>query len=105
MGCDLAITKEGESWKVSGNKCPRGEKYGIAEMTDPRRMVPTTVAIEGSTYPVIPVKTSAPIPKDKIFEVMKVLSDVKVKSPIKIGDVVVKNILSTGVDIVATKNG
>lgn len=104
IGCDLEIEQISDSYKVTGNKCPRGEKYAIEEMTAPKRVVTSTVAIEGSLYPVIPVKTEKAIPKEKIFDVMKVLSNVKLQAPIKVGDVVVSNIADTGVDVVVTKN-
>lgn len=89
---------------VTGNKCPRGKKYAIAEMIAPMRTLTSTVKIVGAFYPVISVKTAAPIPKEKIFAVMDVLSDIEVKAPLRVGDVVVKNVAGTGVDVVATKN-
>ncbi len=104
IGCTLHVEKSGDTYKVTGNKCPRGEKYGIEEMTAPTRIVTSTVAIEGHMHPVIPVKTVDPIPKEKIFAIMDVLSDVKLQAPVKVGDVVVKNVADTGVDIVTTKN-
>lgn len=104
-GCSLQIQqKDNSDYIVTGNKCPRGKQYAINEITAPTRIVTSTVKIQGATYPVICVKTTAPIPKEKIFEVMDILNDVSVKAPIKIGDVVVHNIANTGIDIVATKN-
>jgi CxxC motif-containing protein len=101
VGCALTIEKNSEGkWLVTGNQCPRGKIYAISEMTDPRRIVTTTVKIVGGLHAVVPVKTSSPIPKNKIFEVMDILSDVEVKAPVKIGDVVVKDIAGTGVDVV-----
>lgn len=102
LGCTLEITKDGESYNVSGNKCPRGKKYAIEEMTAPKRMVTSTVKINGGSYPVLPVKTFAPIPKEKIFAVMEILKTVTVDAPINVGDIIVANIAGTGVNIVAT---
>ena len=104
IGCALQVKKTAAGFIVTGNKCPRGKQYAIAEMTAPNRIVTSTVAIIGALHPVISVKTEYPIPKDKIFAVMDLLSDVELQAPIHIGDVVVKNISATGVNVVATKN-
>jgi CxxC motif-containing protein len=104
IGCDLHINKTAEGYAVTGNKCPRGKKYAIDELTAPTRIVTSTVKVTGGLYPVISVKTASPIPKDKIFVVMEVLTDISVKAPVKVGDVIVQNVAGTGVNIVATKN-
>ncbi|MEI8054567.1 MAG: DUF1667 domain-containing protein [bacterium] len=102
LGCDLEIDKSGTEFIVTGNKCLRGKKYAIEEITLPKRIVTSTVKITGGRHPVIPVKTSAAIPKEKIFTIMDILANVEITAPINVGDVVVKNIADTGVDIVAT---
>ncbi len=102
IGCMLTVEKTKDGIQVSGGKCPRGIPYAKQELKDPKRTITSTVRIDGWVYPVIPVKTASPIPKNKIFDVMKVLSDVVIKAPINVGDVVVKNILNLDVDIVAS---
>lgn len=106
IGCELTIIKnvDNNEYTVTGNKCPRGKKYAISELTAPQRTVTTTVAIENYIYPVIPVKTSQAIPKEKIFEIMQIASNVVIKAPIQVGEIVIKNIANTGVNLVATKN-
>jgi CxxC motif-containing protein len=109
LGCTLQIekiagSKDNDGYNISGNKCPRGKAYAIEEMTAPKRVVTSTVAIIGSTHPVIPVKTSTPIPKEKIFEVMQILSNLKVTSPVKAGDVLIANIANTDANLIATKD-
>lgn len=104
LGCTLIINREGDEIQVTGNKCPRGKKYAIEEMTAPKRIITSTVKITGGAHPVLAVKTSAPIPKEKIMEIMDILSDVAVTAPIKIGDVIVKNVAETGTNIIATQN-
>jgi CxxC motif-containing protein len=100
-GCHLTID---ENLTVSGNFCKRGEIYARNEIKNPTRIITTTVAVTNGTYPRLSVKTSVPIPKNKIFDVMGELRKVKVNAPIKLGDVIVKNILDTGSDIVATES-
>lgn len=104
MGCQLKVDDSDlNNIKVTGNTCKRGETYGINEVLHPKRMVTSIVKVEGKED-ILSVKTKEAIPKELIFEALYVLKDVKAKAPIKIGDVVVKNILNTGVDVIATKN-
>ena len=93
-GCLLTV--DGDN--VTGNMCPRGLDYAKEEQTNPMRIVTTLIKVDNM---VIPVKTSKEVPKAKINEVVKEIAGIKVKDT-KIGDVVLKNILNLGVDIVVT---
>lgn len=104
MGCHMEIEKNKDEYTVTGNKCPRGKEYGVKELTNPTRVVTTTVKVKGGVLNRLPVKTKGSIPKGKIFECMKVIDDIEVQVPISTGDVVIKDILNTGVDLVATRN-
>ena len=103
LGCPIEVEIEnGEVVAVTGNTCKRGDAYARAEITNPVRSLTTSVKVENGVHPVVPVKSSGPVPKDKMFECMKVINSATVKAPVKIGDVVIENILDLGVDIVAT---
>ncbi len=105
LGCLITVEYEGdEVFSVTGNTCKRGDNYARTEITNPERSIHSTVKIEGGAHPVIPCKTSKPIPKKSIFDVMKEINKVSVKAPVKIGDVFIKNVCGTGADIVATNN-
>jgi CxxC motif-containing protein len=107
LGCKLKIMKSDEGqngYTVEGNKCFRGANYGITEMTNPTRVLTTTVIILGSSIRRLPVKTSGPIPKHLINDAMKVINKVEVKTPIKVGQAIIKNILDTGVDVIASRS-
>ncbi|QZY55021.1 DUF1667 domain-containing protein [Crassaminicella profunda] len=104
MGCYLEVTKENEEYNVTGNKCPRGKAYGMKELTNPTRVVTTTVKIKGGLLNRLPVKTKEAIPKEKIFECMKFIDSIEVKAPISVGDIIVKDLLGTGVDLVASRS-
>ena len=105
LGCPLEVEMEGkEVVSVSGNTCKNGEKYAKKELTNPTRIVTSTVRVQGGTLGMVSVKTSSDIPKGKIFECVKALKDVEVTAPVKIGDVIVENVAGTGVNIIATKN-
>ena len=99
MGCPLIVTMEaGEVISVTGNTCKRGDVYARKEVTNPTRIVTSTVRVSGGDADMVSVKTKEDIPKGKIFEC------VKAPAPVYIGDVLVKDVAGTGVDIVATKN-
>lgn len=105
MGCALTIEMEGgEVISVSGNTCKRGDTYGRKEITDPTRIVTSTVKVIDGKEQMVSVKTKQDIPKGKISECIKALKNVQVNAPVRIGDVIVADVAGTGVDIVATKN-
>ncbi len=103
-GCRLDVTREGDTiLKVDNCGCKRGEEYVKAELTDPRRMVATTVKIRGGLHPLLPVYTAKPFPKPRIRELLGALQQVELKTPVGMGDVVVKDALGTGIDILASR--
>lgn len=104
MGCPLTVTMDGGNVvEVTGNTCPRGKTYAEKEVTNPTRIVTSTVKVEGGDRPFVSVKTKEDIPKGKIFDCMKEINGIVAKAPIAIGDVVLENVAGTGVAIVATK--
>lgn len=104
-GCSLnVVLEDGAVVSLVGNSCPIGDSYGRKEVTDPRRTVTSTVAVIGGEYRVVPVKTASDIPKHLIMDCMAEIARTQVTAPVHIGDVVIKNVLGTGTDVVATKN-
>ena len=105
LGCPLTVEMEGNEVKsVAGNTCPRGDAYARKELTNPTRIVTSTVRVNGGRLAMVSVKTESDIPKGKIFDCVKALRDVEVQAPVKIGDVIVENVAGTGVNVIATKN-
>ena len=105
VGCELTVTvHEDMNITVEGNECGVGEKYGPKEVTNPVRMITSSVYVEGGKERVVPVKTRTEIPKPLKIEVAKQLKNVVVMAPIKINDIIIENVLNTGVDIIATGN-
>jgi len=86
---------------ITGALCKRGVAYATEEVTAPKRMVTTLVQVAGRRMP-LPVKTAAPVPKEKIFDILAATHAARVSAPVRIGDVVVADVCGTGVDIVAT---
>ena len=102
MGCHLSVGTA--TLEVTGNTCPRGAKYGKEELTCPKRVITSTVKIIGGIHRRVPVKTNDSIPKELNFKCMELLNDIELKSPVKRGDVVIKNILGTGADVVVCRD-
>lgn len=103
-GCRLRINREGETIVVSEQSCKRGEQYAVQEMTDPRRMVASTVRIQSNSHSLLPVYTSAPIPKGKIQPLLMELRKINLRAPVKMGQVVLKDALGTGIDVFASRD-
>ncbi len=107
LGCRLEVDEDLEEHaivEVRGFSCRRGKEYAIQEHTAPQRMVTTTVAIDKARWARLPVRTSRPAPKDKVLEICRALRTVRVSAPIASGDIIVRNVLDTGVDIIATRD-
>jgi len=104
-GCRINIDEdEGKIKEISGYSCEKGKKYAKREYYNPIRILPTTVIIKNGELPLLPVKTEKAIPKKYLLPAMNVIANTIVEAPIKIGETIIKNILDTGVDIVATRN-
>ena len=105
VGCKLIVEKDDDGQiRVSGNTCKRGRAYAEEEMINPTRMLTSTVRIDHSVHCRLPVHSSAPLPKFRVFDVMSELDHVHVKAPVKTGDSVLKNVLDLGVDICASRD-
>ena len=102
-GCHLKVDED-NGYAVTGNGCPRGAEYGKAELTNPTRVVTSTVRIEGAVLPRCPVKTNGAIPKGMIFDIMAELDKVTLTAPVTVGQVVIENVCGTGIDVVAARS-
>ena len=105
VGCRMTVVLSecGIFQSVSGNTCPRGAKYAEQECTQPERMVTAVIPAAGSPVP-LSVKTSSPVPKKRIPEIMAALGGASVSLPVSAGDVIIPDVLGTGADIVATRS-
>ncbi len=104
IGCKILIKTDGKKFEIiNGNKCKRGIEYARSEALDPRRNLCSSVLVENGNWPLVSVKTSKPVPKNKIFKVLKEIKNAKVEAPIKLGQIIIKNVANTDIDIVSTK--
>jgi CxxC motif-containing protein len=105
VGCSLSVDIENcQVIKVNGNKCPKGEAYAISEIQDPRRVLTSTVFCEGLDLKYLPVRTDKPVPKAKLLDLMQEIKDIRLRIPVRTGDIVKANILGLGVNLIASRS-
>jgi len=105
VGCELTVTLDnGEIQEVEGNLCKLGVDYAHQEIFDPRRMVASTVKVKNGYHPLVPVYTEKPVPKPKIFDILAELRKVELDAPVKVNQVVIENVLDTGINIIASRD-
>lgn len=106
VGCKLTVEikdNENSIIKVEGNKCNRGIEYAKDEIEDPKRILTTSIKVIDGELPLVSVKTDKPIPKKYISTIMKIIKNYEIKAPIKRGDIIIKNIIDTDINIIATR--
>lgn len=109
-GCDIKVHYSSDAeghpviLDVSGNRCPKGKTYVEGELTHPERTIATSVLVTGGTMPLASVRLTSPIPKERIFDAMKVLRGITVPAPVHTGDVIVSHILGYDSDVIATRD-
>ena len=102
IGCEIRINKK-ELFIIDGAKCEKGIEYSKNEVRNPKRILTTSILVKNGILPLLSVKTSKPIPKEKIFKILKIIKRTSVNAPVEMGEIIIKNVLGTGSDIIATK--
>ena len=104
-GCEIKVKKGlGEKVTFEGYTCDRGLEYAQQEFYEPKRILTTTIRVDKGILPLIPVRTDKPILKDKLKSVLREVAQVKVKAPIKMGDILIKNVLNLDADVIASRD-
>lgn len=105
LGCLLTVELDGDEIKnISGYTCPRGKNYAEKEVVNPMRIVTSTVKVEGGKRERVSCKTAHDIPKSKIDDVMREINAAVAQAPVVIGEVLIRDVAGTGVDVVATSH-
>lgn len=105
LGCRIKAIVEGETiLSIEGNACPNGKAYARQEIISPSRIVMSVVKCRNCSIPTVSVKTEKPAPKEFMEEIIQALRDVEVEPPVRVGDVIVENVLGLGINIVATRS-
>jgi len=105
VGCALSVDIENcKVVKVSGGKCPKAEKYAISEVENPVRILTSTVLTDGLSFKMIPVRTDRPLPKRDILRAAEEIKKVRINKPTRAGEIIVKNFLNPGTNLIATRD-
>lgn len=105
VGCSVEVSYEdGKVLSVTGNRCPRGEKYASAEVLCPERILTSTAVLDSSLLKRIPVRTDIPVPKAKISDCMKQINALRVQTPVKMGNVLLAHICGTDANLIACRS-
>ncbi len=105
ISCKILVTTKGKTIeRVDGYRCKRGAEYATYEALDPRRMLTTSVRIKEGEWPLVSVKSSQPVPKGKIFDVLKEIKKTTIEAPVHLGQIIIKNVADMDIDIIATKS-
>lgn len=102
-GCRLQVDPEND-YKVTGNACPRGIPYGKSELKNPTRVITSTVVIDGDMLTRCPVKTDQAISKAKMKEAMYSINQIRLKAPVKVGDIVIERIVNSDANVVVCRD-
>lgn len=106
MECNLTVKKNKttpSTYEIEGNKCNRGKDYALKELLHPSRVLTSRVLLENGPMSRLPVKTNGVIPSHLVNEVMEIIKKTKISAPIIKGDIIIKNILNTGIDLIAAR--
>lgn len=107
LGCKInlvyADADEVEIIEAQGNRCKRGLEFAKQEITDPLRVVVTSVRVEDGEIPMASVRSDKPVPLRLMEEIMGVIKQTKVSAPVKRGDIIIENVLNTGANIISTR--
>ena len=105
IGCKIQVKTDGKQFEVcDGNKCKRGIEYARSEALDPRRMLTSSVLVKDGEWPLLSVKSSKSVPKNKVFEALIEIKKAKISAPVSLGQRIIKNVADTKIDIIATKS-
>jgi CxxC motif-containing protein len=104
-GCGIEAVIDGTTiTSLEGALCQRGREYVQQELVNPQRTFSTSVLVEGGVIPLASVRLTRAIPREKIFQVMEEIKKIKLKAPVKMNQVILKNVLDLDSDIIVTKN-
>ncbi|MFO7880974.1 MAG: DUF1667 domain-containing protein [Kosmotogaceae bacterium] len=104
VGCKIFVSDEDGEIVIEGNRCEKGYEYAMNEIIRPKRTLPTNVKVINGELPLVSVKSSKPVDREKIVDIMERIKEISVEAPVKIGDVVAEDIDEEGTSLVATRN-
>ena len=103
VGCDLEVERAGNGLEIRGNQCDKGMGFAEEEILHPKRNLATSVPLRGTASQMVSVRLSGPIPRDMIFPVLAEIAGLRPEPPTLRGQVLIPNVIGTGVDVIATR--
>ncbi len=103
-GCEIHVKNVNGELIVEGHTCKRGEEYAKNEFVAPKRILTSTMRVKNGLLPLIPIRTSEPVLKEKLNEILKEIALKTVEAPINLGDILIENVLDLGVNIIASRD-
>ncbi|MHA2391288.1 MAG: DUF1667 domain-containing protein [Promethearchaeota archaeon] len=103
-GCLIHVEKVNGELIIEGHSCKRGEEYAREEFIAPKRILTTTIRVENGFLPLIPVRSDTPIPKERLQETLREIAKTKIKAPIKMGDILIKDVIGLDANIIASRD-
>ncbi len=103
-GCLVHVENVNGELIIEGHSCNRGEEYAREEFVAPKRILTTTMQVEEGFLPLVPVRSDKPLPKEKLEDTLKEIAKTKIKAPIKMGDVLIENVLGLDINIIASRD-
>ncbi|MFX1311840.1 MAG: DUF1667 domain-containing protein [Promethearchaeota archaeon] len=103
-GCLVHVENVNDELIIEGHSCKRGEEYAKEEFVAPKRILTTTMRVKNGFLPLIPVRSDLPLPKEKLNETLKKIANTVAKAPIKMGDILIKNVIGLDVNIIASRD-
>lgn len=106
VGCDLEVIEDKSSkdgYIVKGNKCNRGSEYALKEILEPSRILTSRVLLKNGPMGRLPVKTNGLVPSELVDRAMEIIKNTTATAPLKKGDIIINNLLDTGVDLIAAR--
>ena len=103
-GCLVHVENISGELIIEGHSCKRGEEYAREEFVAPKRILTTTIRVDNGFLPLIPVRSDKPLPKERLQEALKQIALTKIKAPIKMGDILLKEVLGLEVNIIASRD-
>ncbi len=103
-GCLVHVENVNGELIIEGHSCKRGEEYAREEFVAPKRILTTTLQVENGFLPLVPVRSEKPLPKERLKDTLKEIAKVKIKAPIKMGDILIENVLGLSVNIIASRD-
>jgi CxxC motif-containing protein len=104
VGCELEVAKDAAGdLQVGGNQCDKGVPFALEEVLRPKRNLATSVPIEGTAARMVSVRLTAPVPRDLVFPILAEIAGLRPRAPIRRGQVLIADVLGTGVDVIATR--